>query len=218
MDIKIITIDGPAGVGKTTLAKRMAEYLDVAYLDTGAMYRALAWFIGEDCKNVQPEPIRELLKDLVFDLQGSGQDTRIILNGKFLDGQIRTEEVGMRASDVAQMPVVREYMKKVQQELGHSMFLVAEGRDMGTTVFPWAECKFFLEASPQIRARRRYEQLLQMGRDADLQVIESAIAKRDRQDRNRAVAPLRPAEDAHIIDTGNKNIDEVFAAMLLLVD
>jgi len=217
MESKVITIDGPAGVGKTTLARRMAEYLDLAYLDTGSMYRALAWFIGENCQDIQPRQMRELLKDLFFDLQGSGKDTRIILNGNLLDDQIRTEEVGMRASDVAQMPVVREYMKKAQQKLGQNVSLVAEGRDMGTTVFPQAKCKFFLEASSQVRARRRYEQLLQMGREADLQMIESTIERRDQQDRNRAVSPLRPAEDAHIIDTGNKNIDEVFADMLLQV-
>lgn len=211
---RLVTIDGPAGVGKTTLAKRLAEHLNIGYMDTGAMYRGVAWYAGEGAWDWEEDRLEKVLQGLEFSLHGSGGDTIMFLNGKPLDDRIRTEEAGMRASNMAKLPVVRDFLKKAQKRLGEKVSLVAEGRDMGTVVFPRAENKFFLDASPRVRAERRWVQLEEMGQSGDFNTILETIQKRDRQDRNRKAAPLRPAEDAHVIDTGNRDIDEVFAEML----
>ncbi len=211
---RTVTIDGPAGVGKTTLAKRLAEHLNVGYMDTGAMYRGVAWYAGAGAWDWEEGRLKKVLQGMEFSLSGSGQNTILSLNGNPLDDRIRTEEVGMRASNMAKLPVVRDFLKKAQQRLGEKVSLVAEGRDMGTVVFPQAENKFFLDATPRVRAERRWAQLEEMGQKENFHTILETIQKRDQQDRNRKTAPLRPAEDAHVIDTGNKDIYEVFAEML----
>jgi len=214
---RTVTIDGPAGVGKTTLAKRLAEHLDIGYMDTGAMYRGVAWYAGEGAWDWEEDRLLDVLSGLEFSLRGSGRNTVMYLNGSPLDDRIRTEEVGMRASNMARLPVVREFLKKAQKRLGEKVALVAEGRDMGTVVFPQAEHKFFLDASPRVRAQRRLIQLQEMGQKDDFHTILETIQKRDQQDRSRKTAPLRPAEDAHVIDTGNKDIDDVFSEMLACI-
>jgi cytidylate kinase len=210
----IVTIDGPSGVGKTTLAGRMAERLGVARLDTGAMYRAAAWILGRGLMELAPEELSARLAGLAFDLRGSGDATELMLNGAPLPPEIRSEAVGLLASNAATLPEVRAFQKAAQQALGRDHDLVAEGRDMGTNVFPLAAHKFFLDASPEVRAKRRVDQLAALGLPADLSEIAAQMRERDVQDRTRELNPLRPAEDALVIDTSCHNVDQVLAMML----
>lgn len=211
---RIVTLDGPAGVGKTTLARRVAEALGLAYLDTGAMFRATALALGPGARELPGAGLRARLEGLAFGLEGRGAASALRLNGRPVGEEIRTEQVGMLASDVATLPEVREFLKAAQRAVGQATALVAEGRDMGTVVFPEAAHKFFLDAAPEIRARRRCEQLRALGAPADLDAVTAQIRARDHQDRTRAVAPLRPAADALVIDTGPLDIDGVFAAIM----
>ncbi|WP_421899104.1 (d)CMP kinase [Maridesulfovibrio sp.] len=206
----IITLDGPAGVGKSTLAKRLADRFEIAYLDTGAMFRGTAWKLGEGSWNWEADKLAEALKGLEFTLSGSGSSSTLSLNGTPLTDEIRTETVGMWASNVAKIPAVREYQKIAQRAIGETTSLIAEGRDMGTVIFPQAPCKFFLDADLEERARRRFEQLKDMGKPADMAELIAQIAARDDQDRNRKVAPLKPAEDSILVDTTHLDINGVF--------
>lgn len=200
--ITIVTLDGPAGVGKTTVARLVADQLGLAYLDTGAMFRAVAWRFGDGGWELPVDTLVPELNRLDFDLEGSGSSSTLLLNGFPLPGEIRTEQVGLWASHMARIPVIREFLRRNQQSIGQVTPLVAEGRDMGSVVFPRAQFKFFLDADIAVRARRRYEQLKALGMEEELERIQAQIAIRDNQDRNRSVAPLKPAQDALCIDTG----------------
>lgn len=210
---RIVTLDGPAGVGKSTLAKRVAEHLGIAYLDTGAMFRILAKTLGGGGFVLPEQELARKLETLTFSLSGTGTATRLACNGVVAGEEIRTEEIGMLASRYATLPAVRAYLKTAQRDLGKTYPLVAEGRDMGTAVFPDAFRKFFLDASPEVRARRRVLQLAEHGLTEDPATVARQIRERDDQDRNRAIAPLKPADDAVIIDTSELDIDQVFAAI-----
>ena len=214
---RIITIDGPAGVGKSTLAKRLAGRLGIAYLDTGAMFRGTALALGEGAWDWPEERLQAALAALRFSLAGTGADSRVCLGDACLGNEIRTEQVAMWASNIATLPAVRAFQKQAQQAIGRTTSLVAEGRDMGSVVFPRARPKFFLDASPEVRARRRLLQLREMGKPADLEEITASIRARDHQDRTRAAAPLVAAPDALVIDTGPLDIDGVFAVMVAAV-
>lgn len=211
---RIVTLDGPAGVGKTTLAKRVAQAMGVAYLDTGAMFRGVAWTLGEGSWEWDEERLSAGLRDLDFSLQGQGMDSELLLNGEPLDPAIRTEKAGLWASNIATLGTVRAFLKQAQQAIGRDVSLVAEGRDMGTVVFPDATDKFFLDASVEERARRRYLQLQGLGENADLDEISLQIKIRDAQDRNRPIAPLRAADDAVTVDTTGIGVDEVFSRIM----
>ncbi|QLA15043.1 (d)CMP kinase [Desulfolutivibrio sulfoxidireducens] len=210
----VVTIDGPAGAGKTTLARRVAAALGVAYLDTGAMFRVAALRLGPDAPSWPGPAIGEALAGLSFSLRGAGSDTELLACGESAGDEIRTEAVGYLASTLATLPRVRAFLRQAQKDLGQRGSLVAEGRDMGTVVFPDASHKFFLDASPEVRAARRTAQLAAMGKPADPDEILADIRRRDEQDRNRAEAPLRPAPDAVIIDTSALDVDGVFAAIM----
>ncbi len=210
----IITLDGPAGVGKSTLAKRLADHFEIAYLDTGAMFRATAWKLGEDSWDWDSSKIEEALKSFSFTLSGSGSNSVLSLNGVALTNDIRTEAVGMWASNVAKIPAVRAFQKIAQRAIGETTSLIAEGRDMGTVIFPQAPCKFFLDADLEERARRRFSQLEEMGKPADLSELIDQIRARDEQDRNRKEAPLKAADDAIIVDTTKLDIDGVFEKLV----
>ena len=213
-DRLLVTIDGPAGVGKSTIAKRLAGELSIPYLDTGAMFRGVAWSLGEGAWEWDAVRLSAALESLHFALSGSGSTTVMLLNGVPLGDEIRTEQVGMWASNVATLLVIREYLKTAQQELGQRFSLVAEGRDMGTVIFPEASAKFFLDASTDVRARRRFLQLRDMGKPADLDDLKARIAERDHQDRSRAIAPLRAADDARIVDTSDLTVEQVFSKII----
>jgi cytidylate kinase len=205
----IVTLDGPAGVGKSTLAARLAGRLGIAFLDTGAMFRAAAHTLGEGAWDWPQGILQQKLGDFEFSLRGSGENTELLLNGQPLPAAIRSEQAGRWASQLAVVPSVRAYMKMAQIFLGQVTSLVAEGRDMGTVVFPGARRKFFLDADPDERARRRCRQLEGQGKPADFEAIAASIRTRDDQDRNRAIAPLKPAPDAVVVDTTRLTEDEV---------
>lgn len=209
----IITIDGPAGVGKTTLAGELSESLGIACLDTGAMFRAVGWILGNNDQDLNQEKTRQILADIRFSLHGTGWNSFLCLNSKRLGPEIRTEEAGIRASNAGRNKDVRAFLKKAQKDMGLSVSLVAEGRDMGTVVFPDAAYKFFLDAAAEVRAQRRVNQLQQMGVQADYDAVLKQIIIRDEQDRNREIAPLKPAIDALIIDTGRLSPAEVLEVM-----
>ena len=215
--LPIITIDGPAGVGKSTLAKAMAREMQWPYLDTGAMFRTLALRLGPGAESLPDAELAARCEQIRFALENSGDGVKLFCNGQCIGNEIRTEEVGKMASLIGTNPVVRECLKKAQRAMGESSPLVAEGRDMGTVVFPQARFKFFLDASPEVRAERRCRELLARGQSADVQAIAEQIRERDALDRNRSVAPLRAAEDAKIIDTSHLTVDEVLAVMLSAV-
>lgn len=213
----IITLDGPAGVGKSTIAKRLATELDLAYLDTGAMFRATAWKLGDGSWDWDEARLEDSLSFLEFFLEGSGGESVLSLNNAPIGDEVRTEQVGMWGSNVAKLPVVRDFLKQAQRRVGEKTSLVAEGRDMGTVVFPDARHKFFLDADLEERAKRRFKQLKAMGKPADLGELTEQIGLRDQQDRNRKVAPLRPAVDAEIVDTTHLDVDGVFERVLSLI-
>lgn len=215
--LRIVTIDGPAGAGKTSVSRRVAGELGLAYLDTGAMFRALALVLGEGGHRLPEAHIDDTLAAMVFSLEGSGRETRLLVDGTPLSDAARTELVGNWASNLAVLPVVRDRLRRIQQALGRETGLVAEGRDMGTVVFPDARHKFFLDASPEVRARRRERQLADLGKPADYAAILADILRRDAQDRGRALAPLRPAADALRIDTSAMTEDAVVGTMLAAI-
>lgn len=211
---RLVTIDGPAGAGKTSVSRRAAGALGLAYLDTGAMFRALALALGPGGHERPEADIDARLAAMTFALVGSGADTVLHIDGQPLPDTARTEEVGGWASKLAVLPVVRRRLRLAQQALGAHTDLLAEGRDMGTVVFPQAPHKFFLTASPEVRATRRVAQLRALGRPADYDAILQAIRNRDEQDIHRAASPLIAADDALVIDTSDMTEDAVVARVV----
>ncbi|UCD65895.1 MAG: (d)CMP kinase, partial [Deltaproteobacteria bacterium] len=217
---KIITIDGPSGAGKSTISKLLAAKLQYTYLDTGAMYRVVGLQVERSGLDLQTENAKERLTGLLDSLEMTlasgeeGQETRAFLNGEDVSDAIRTPEMAMIASRVSAEPEVRKKLTEMQREIGSKGAIVAEGRDMGTIVFPDAKYKFFLDAAPEERARRRQKQLLEKGKKVEYEELLTQIQKRDRDDSSRSLAPLQPAEDAVVIDSSEMNIDEVVSFMM----
>jgi cytidylate kinase len=219
--LSVVTIDGPSGVGKSTVSRRVAAELGFTYLDTGAMYRAVALGCVEQGLDTGDEAaVASLLDTLEIRLlpPGAGEDdVRVLLNGRDISAAIRTPEMGMQASRVSAQPQVRAVLTSMQQKMGSSGNLVAEGRDTGTVVFPNAAWKFYLDAAPEERARRRIAQLRQKGVEVDEQELLAQIIKRDKDDRERTIAPLTRAADAVLIDSSDIDVDEVIAWMLAVI-
>ena len=214
----LITIDGPAGSGKSTLAKLLAECYSLAYLDTGAMFRAAALWLGPEADSLPDTEILSRLHALDFALKGIGRGTTLLVNGQPLTDSIRTEAVGYRASSLAKLASVRLALKTAQQTIGRTTPLVAEGRDMGSVVFPEADFKFFLDAAPEERARRRWQQLMELGREEPYEELLEQIRRRDEQDRTRSEAPLMPAKGAICLDTTRRTRDESLQAMIQAIE
>jgi cytidylate kinase len=212
----LITIDGPAGAGKTTVSRKLAQALGYRYIDTGALYRAIALAVSETGVTADDDAALETLcagLKLEFTLEDRG--LRLMLNGRDVSEQIRLPRITMLASAISARPVVRRHLLAVQRNLGASKKAVFEGRDMGTVVFPDADVKFYLSADPSIRARRRYEELVAKGGAApSITSVEQDMAERDRNDSTRRSAPLKPATDAIHIDSSTLGIDGVVALML----
>jgi cytidylate kinase len=214
----IITIDGPAGVGKSTVSRMVAAATGFAYLDTGAMYRAAGFYLKRCGVDLEDQGnIEKSLKNMVLELLAAADeqsDVGVLVNGEEVGAAIRTPEMAMLASRVSAIPVVRKILTEIQRGYGTKGRIVAEGRDTGTVVFPDAAHKFFLDANPRERAKRRVEQLRRTGVSADLSEILALTVERDKNDRNRLIAPLKQAEDALLIDTTEISIDEVVARIL----
>lgn len=211
---RIVTIDGPSGAGKSTISQRLAAMLGYAYLDTGAMYRAVGLKIEQTATACDDdEALTRLLATIDLQLQAEAGETRVILDGQDVSQAIRTPEMSMTASRVSAIPAVRAKLTALQREIGGRGQLVAEGRDMGTVVFPRAATKFFLDASPKERARRRIEQLKAKGQQVNEEETLALIIARDQADSSRSLAPLTPAEDAIIIDSSQMTIEEVVSFM-----
>ncbi|MBU0664463.1 MAG: (d)CMP kinase [Proteobacteria bacterium] len=218
---EIVTIDGPSGVGKSTISRRVAAALGYTYLDTGAMYRAVALFLQQSQIDLSDEQaVSSTLAALDLQLLPAVQedgDVGVVVNGQDVSSAIRTSEMGMLASRVSAIPLVRKRLTEMQQAIGQAGKIVAEGRDTGTVVFPDACWKFFLEADPEERARRRMAQLRAAGQEVDAEELLAMIVKRDRDDQERTLAPLQKAEDAIVIDTTFIDIQEVCRKMLEFV-
>ncbi|MCF8104921.1 MAG: (d)CMP kinase [Desulfohalobiaceae bacterium] len=210
----IITIDGPAGVGKTTISLAVAEKMRVAYLDSGAMFRGLALALGSGSWNWPENRLLEAMEGFCFSLNGVGGASSLLLNNRPLSEAIRSETIGVWASNLGRIPLIRDKLKKAQQDLGRERDLLAEGRDMGTVIFPEADYKFFLEADPAQRAKRRWLQLRAMSVQADLAELVKDMRLRDKQDRTRSIAPLLPAREAYILDTTSMTQKEVIEAIM----
>jgi cytidylate kinase len=207
---KIITIDGPSGVGKGTLAKALAKHLNYKLLDSGAIYRLAALHCYKNNTDLESEShVHQALESLNISFKIEEDIVKAFLNNKDVTKEIRTEQIGMLASKVAAYPSVREILLDKQREFATEQGLVADGRDMGTVVFTNAKYKFFLDADTKVTAKRRFDELKSKGLNPDFDKILADIEKRDFQDRNRKIAPLRPA-DSIIIDTSSLSIKEVF--------
>lgn len=205
-----IAIDGPAGAGKSTIAKKLAKKLGFIYVDTGAMYRAMAYyFFSNEIAVENQEAIAAACPDVAVTISYEAGEQQVILNGENVNGKIRTEEVGNMASATSIYPVVREKLVELQRQLAATADVIMDGRDIGTCVLPDAQVKIYLTASSATRAKRRYEELTLKGNKCNLAEIEKDIIERDYRDMHRETSPLMQAEDAVLIDSSQMSIDEV---------
>ncbi|MDD6505572.1 MAG: (d)CMP kinase [Lachnospiraceae bacterium] len=209
-----IAIDGPAGAGKSTIAKKLAKDLGYIYVDTGAMYRAMAYyFMQNHIAADDTEKIAKACETVDISIEYVNGEQCVLLNGENVNGVIRNEEVGNMASATSVYPVVREKLVDLQQRLAQKADVIMDGRDIGTVVLPNADVKIYLTASSAVRAKRRYDELVAKGQECDLDAIEKDIIDRDYRDMHRETSPLRQAEDAVLLDTSNLDIDGVVDAM-----
>ncbi|MBR6380258.1 MAG: (d)CMP kinase [Lachnospiraceae bacterium] len=214
-----IAIDGPAGAGKSTIAKRVAAARGLIYVDTGAMYRAVAVYLLRMHANLEdPAEIARLVEDVDITIRYEDGSQVVILNGENVTSLLRTEEVGNAASKSSPVPAVRARLLQIQKNLAASSDCVMDGRDIGTVVLPDAQLKIFLTADPGVRAKRRFDELAAKGESPDLDHILADIIKRDEQDMTREVSPLKQAEDAVLVDTSYMTIEEVVQRICELTD
>ena len=211
----IIAIDGPAGAGKSTIAKKVAKELGFIYVDTGAMYRSMAlYFIRNGIKSDEEDRITAVCDNIQVSIDYVNGEQQVMLNGENVNAFIRTEEVSRMTSDTSKYPVVREKLLSLQRELASKKNVIMDGRDIGTCVLPDAEVKIYLTASSAERARRRYAEQVERGIECDIEQIEKDIIARDEQDMNREIAPLKQAEDAVYLDSSDMNIEQVVKAII----
>ena len=218
----VITIDGPSGVGKSTISRRVAAHYGFTYLDTGAMYRAVAWYLLKNGVEIEDASAVELVLNRIsitlIPAEQEDDDVGVMVNGENISELIRTPEISMAASTVSAQSAVRKKLTTLQRQIGSQGQVVAEGRDTGTVVFPGATNKFYLDATPEARTARRAQQLRERGKSVDeKQLLEMTIA-RDKQDSERTIAPLKKADDAVLIDTTELNVDQVFEAIRERID
>lgn len=210
-----IAIDGPAGAGKSTIARQVASKLGFIYVDTGAMYRAMAlYFIRLGISREDEGAIAEALQDIDISICYENGAQQVILNGENVSGLIRTEEVGSMASASSAYVPVRQKLLELQRSLARSANVIMDGRDIGTCILPEADTKIYLTAGSRVRAKRRYKELAEKGQMCNLEEIEQDIIERDYRDMHRDIAPLKQAEDAVLVDTSDMAIDQVVAAII----
>ena len=214
-----VAIDGPAGAGKSTIAKIVAKEKSFIYVDTGAMYRAMAiHFINKGIAATEMDKISAAVEDADVTIEYINGEQQVLLNGENVTPFLRTEEVGNMASASSVNGDVRRKLVELQQKLAETANVVMDGRDIGTCVLPNAQVKVYLTASVDVRAERRYKELIEKGMEADLEKIKKDIEERDYRDMNRDISPLRQAEDAVLVDSSNLNIEESAGAILALID
>lgn len=210
-----IAIDGPAGAGKSTIAKKVAKELGFVYVDTGAMYRAMAlYFIRKGIPAEDEGAISAACREISIKITYENGEQQVLLNGENVSGLIRAEEVGNMASATSCYPRVRETLLELQRELAGNSDVIMDGRDIGTCVLPEADCKIYLTASTHVRAVRRYKELEEKGVICRLEDIENDIAERDKRDMSREIAPLKQAEDAVYVDASAMDISQVVARII----
>lgn len=212
-----VAIDGPAGAGKSTIAKAVAKKLNLIYVDTGAMYRAMALYMLRHGVNLQDtEKIIEICKETDITIRYEDGVQVVLLNGENVNAFLRTEEVGKAASAVSAIPQVRKKLVELQHKLAAESDCIMDGRDIGTCVLPNAQTKIYLTASSEVRAKRRYDELAAKGEECDLEQIRADIEERDYRDMHREVSPLKQAEDAILVDTSEMTVDEVIEKIISL--
>ena len=210
----VVAIDGPAGAGKSTVAQIAAKKLGFTYIDTGAMYRAVAWKTLQQKKEVTDELIVEVVKDIKVRLQYADGATKVFVDDYEVTGEIRTPEINAIVSQVAALGPVREKMVAQQREMAENDSVLMDGRDIATNVLPNADVKIFLTASIEERARRRFKEMQEKGFSVEFEKLKADIAARDKADSEREISPLVQAEDAELLDTSDMSIDEVVQAIL----
>lgn len=214
-----IAIDGPAGAGKSTIAKLCAKELEFIYVDTGALYRAIGLCAyRNNIGSKDADAILQMLKDIKVELAFNDKKEQIVLlNGEDVSGFIRTPEISMYASDVSAIPQVRAFLLELQRNMAKTNNVIMDGRDIGTVVLPDAQIKIFLTASPQVRAKRRFDELIEKGMDVNFDDILSDVITRDYNDSHRDIAPLKPADDSIIVDTSELNLEESVEKMISIM-
>ncbi len=213
-----VAVDGPAGAGKSTVAKAAAKAAGLIYVDTGAMYRAIGLYLLTEGVDIHDEPaVAESLPGITVSIAYEDGIQKVILNGEDVSGKIRTQEVGEAASVTSAYGAVREKLLDLQRDLAKKQDVIMDGRDIGTNILPDAQLKIFLTASVAVRAKRRYDELIEKGEQAVYADVEREIEERDYRDSHREIAPLRQAEDAVVVDTSNLSIDQSVKAVLVLI-
>lgn len=214
-----VAIDGPAGAGKSSIAKLAAKRLGFIYVDTGALYRALGYAAIRTNTNISNEgELHSFLSSVKVELSFKDGVQLVLVNGEDVSDKIRTPEASMAASNISKIPLVREYLLDLQRNIANTNKVIMDGRDIGTVILPNADVKIFLTASPQVRADRRYKELLEKGEEVDYNRTLEDIIKRDYQDSHRDVAPLKPAEDSIYIDTSELSFDESVEKIIQVIE
>lgn len=209
-----VAIDGPAGAGKSTIARKLASKMGFIYVDTGALYRTVALSTLINKTDIADEgKVDELLGKITVDIEYVGDEQHVLLSGEDVSDKIRTPEVSDAASKTSALPKVRAFLLGLQQKLAREHDVIMDGRDIATVVLPNADVKIFLTASAEVRAKRRYDELIEKGQKVTYEDVYKDMVERDERDMNRAVAPLRPAEGARIVDTSGLSLEDAVALM-----
>ncbi len=215
----VIAIDGPGAAGKSTVGKALAARLGYLYIDTGALYRAVAWLAErEGIADAAPEVVGTRVRAADIRLEGDPRRPRVLVDGRDVSGEIRSERISQLSSRLSALPQVRSALLELQRRIGAGGGVVMDGRDIGTVIFPGADAKFFVTASPEIRSRRRHDELRAKGIAADPEQVRAELDERDRRDAEREHAPLKPAADAVAIDTSDLDPEAVIARMIAVIE
>ena len=214
-----VALDGPAGAGKSTVAKAVAKNLEILYVDTGALYRSLALFaINNNVSCSNEENVLKILDKANVELKYVDKVQRVFLNGEDVSEKIRTPEISMGASDISAIPAVRQFLLDLQRKIAKENSVIMDGRDIGTVILPDAEVKIFITASAEIRAKRRYDELIEKGQDVVYEDVLKDVIERDYNDSHRKIAPLKQADDAILLDTSSLSLDESIDAVIEIIN